>query len=67
MLVYPDDNISDDLLQKYKDEIGSEYFYVDCKMDGTDNAGVFFRQYDLPNTAQPDSAENAGPGPGTGL
>ena len=44
VLIWPDDQISDDLLQKIQSEIGSAYFYVNCKMDGPHNAGVFMRQ-----------------------
>jgi hypothetical protein len=44
VLIYPDDAISDDLLQQFEDQLGSDYFYVDCKGDGPNNAGVFLRQ-----------------------
>ena len=44
VMIYPVDNIPDDQLSKFKDQLGSDYYYVDCK--GTDpgfpnNAGVF--------------------------
>ncbi len=48
VLIYPEDAIPDALLQQFQQEIGSEYFYINCKMDGTNNAGVFVRQTDLP-------------------
>jgi hypothetical protein len=43
VLIWPDDKISDGLLQQLQAQIGSEYSYVDCKMDGVNNAGVFMR------------------------
>jgi hypothetical protein len=58
VLIWPDDKISDDLLQTFQAEIGSEYFYINCKGDGPNNAGVFLRQ-----TATPVPA--AVPSPGT--
>jgi hypothetical protein len=54
VLIWPDDNISDQLLQQFQTQIGSDYFYVDCKMDGANNAGVFMRLNSLQTTpAQP--------------
>jgi hypothetical protein len=44
VLIWPEDNISDELLQQFQTQIGSDYFYVDCKMGGANNAGVFMRQ-----------------------
>jgi hypothetical protein len=44
VLIWPEDKISDGLLDKFKREIGSDYFYIDCKMDMPDNAGLFVRQ-----------------------
>jgi hypothetical protein len=44
VLIWPEDNISDELLQKFQQQIGSEYFYVNCKVDQPNNAGVFIRQ-----------------------
>ncbi len=44
VVIYPDDKIPDDILQKIKDQIGADYFYIDCKPGGDDNAGVFMRQ-----------------------
>ena len=44
VVIYPDDKIPDDILRKIKDEIGADYFYIDCKADGEQNAGVFLRQ-----------------------
>lgn len=48
VLIWPQDTISDALLQKFQTQIGSDYFYVDCKGDGPNNAGVFMRQSDQP-------------------
>jgi hypothetical protein len=47
VLIWPEDAISDQLLQKFKDQLKSEFFYVDCKMDGPNNAGLFVRQAPL--------------------
>jgi hypothetical protein len=44
VLIWPQDEISDQLLQQFQTQLGSDYFYIDCKMDGTNNAGVFMRQ-----------------------
>jgi hypothetical protein len=57
VLIWPEDAISDQLLQKFKDQLKSEFFYVDCKMDGPNNAGIFIRQAPLV-----DSLESAGRG-----
>jgi hypothetical protein len=44
VLIWPEDKISDAVLQKLKSELASDYYYVDCKMDEPDNAGVFLPQ-----------------------
>ncbi len=44
VLIWPEDKISDDLLNQYKKQLGLDYFYVDCRMDLPDNAGLFIRQ-----------------------
>lgn len=44
VMIWPEDLISDATLQQIQAEIGSEYFYINCKMDGVNNAGVFMRQ-----------------------
>ncbi|HEV3272253.1 MAG TPA: DUF2298 domain-containing protein [Candidatus Methylacidiphilales bacterium] len=44
VLIWPEDAIPDNILQQLKDQIGSDYFYIDCKADGPNNAGVFIRQ-----------------------
>lgn len=47
VMIWPEDNISDQLLQQFKSQLDPEFFYIDCKMDGQNNAGVFMRQSDL--------------------
>jgi hypothetical protein len=44
VLIWQEDNISDDQLQKFQQQIGSDYYYVNCKVDQPNNAGVFIRQ-----------------------
>jgi hypothetical protein len=41
VLVWPDDDLSDDFLTALKKELQPAYDYVDCKGDGPKNAGVF--------------------------
>ncbi len=41
VLIWPDDDISDDLLNKLSAQLDPAYDYVDCKGDGQKNAGVF--------------------------
>jgi len=43
VVIYPDDNIPDNIVQQLQSQIGSDYYYVDCKGDGPNNAGVFMR------------------------
>ena len=47
VLIWPEDNISDQLLQQFQAQLGPEFFYIDCKMNGANNAGVFIRQAPL--------------------
>ena len=44
ILIWPEDNIPDAVLQKMEQEIGSDYSYINCKMDEPNNSGVFVRQ-----------------------
>jgi hypothetical protein len=53
VMIWPEDAISDALLQQFQAELGSDYFYVDCKADGPNNAGVFMRQTNPPANRQP--------------
>jgi len=48
VLIYPDDAIPDNILQQFQNQLGSDYFYVDCKGEGPNNAGVFVRQHGAP-------------------
>jgi len=57
VLIWPEDNISDQLLQQFQNQLSSEFFYVDCKMGGPNNAGVFMRQSDL--DASPMASDNS--------
>jgi hypothetical protein len=41
IMIWPGDTISNQLLQQFKTAFASDYFYVDCKLDGENNAGVF--------------------------
>ena len=44
VLIWPEDKISDDLLNQYKKQLGLDFYYIDCRMDLPDNAGLFVRQ-----------------------
>jgi hypothetical protein len=44
VVIFPDDAIPDDILQNLQNQLGSEYYYIDCKANGDKNAGVFVRQ-----------------------
>jgi hypothetical protein len=44
VLIWPDDNIPDDLLARMKRQIGVDYYYVDCRAAGGHNAGLFIRR-----------------------
>lgn len=41
VLIWPDDDISDDFLATLRKELDSAYDYIDCKGTGAKNAGVF--------------------------
>ena len=41
ILIWPDDDISDDYLATLRKELEPTYTYTDCKEDGPKNAGVF--------------------------
>jgi hypothetical protein len=56
VVIWPEDKIPDNILQQIQAEIGSDYFYVDCKMDEAANAGVFLRQDRVGLSGAPDSA-----------
>ena len=44
VLIWPDDNLSDDFLAKLRKELEPTYDYIDCKGSGDKNAGVFLLQ-----------------------
>ena len=48
VVIYPDDAIPDNIVQQFKDQLAPDYFYIDCKGEGTNNAGVFIRQPGAP-------------------
>jgi hypothetical protein len=53
VLIWPEDKISDDLLNQFKKQIGADYYYIDCRMDLPDNAGLFVRQSLQPASIPP--------------
>jgi hypothetical protein len=54
VVIWPDDKISDNLLATLKTKLAPNYVYVDCRGDGSDNAGVFLRQ-PAPRETPPES------------
>jgi len=44
VVIWPGDKIPDDLVAKLKTQLAPTYQYEDCRLDGTDNAGVFLRR-----------------------
>jgi hypothetical protein len=44
VVIYPDDQIPDDVLSGLQNQLAGDYYYVDCKGSGDKNAGVFVRQ-----------------------
>ena len=51
VVIWPDDDIPDDLLAKFRQQLGAQYVYIDCRGDGAHNAGVFMRQRSLAGEA----------------
>ena len=43
MVIYPDDNIPDNIVNQFEEQLSPDYLYIDCKPDGDNNAGVFVR------------------------
>jgi hypothetical protein len=47
VLIFPDDDpdfcVSDELLEKFKKQLASDYYYIDCHEGGPRNAGLFLR------------------------
>ena len=50
VLIWPDEKITDDILTKLKAQLSPAYYYIDCKMDEPNNAGIFFRFPGVINT-----------------
>jgi hypothetical protein len=44
VMIYPDDKIPESVLQQFQDQLSPDYYYIDCKGDGANNAGVFIRK-----------------------
>ena len=54
VVIWPGNKIGDDVLGRIKNQIAPGYTYIDCKADGSDNAGIFVRRksvHDLPHHA----------------
>jgi hypothetical protein len=47
VVIWPDDNIPDDLLATLKQQLAPYYTYIDCRGDGSSNAGIFLYQPSL--------------------
>jgi hypothetical protein len=43
VMIYPGDTIPDNILQQLKTQLAADYYYIDCKGDQPNNAGVFVR------------------------
>jgi len=54
VLIWPEDDISNDFLDGLKKELAPSYDYIDCKGDGAKNAGVFLLRAPVhdPNVSQ---------------
>lgn len=44
VVIWPDDEITDNLLARLKQQLAARYAYVDCRGNSAQNAGVFLRQ-----------------------
>jgi len=62
VMIYPDDNIPDNIVQQLQTELSSEFIYIDCKSDMPKNAGVFIRHTQGPFFV-PEAAPPAPPTP----
>jgi hypothetical protein len=56
VVIWPDDQIPDAQLATFKQQLGAQYDYTDCKGDGPNNAGVFLRRTALTESAAADRA-----------
>jgi hypothetical protein len=53
VLIWTEDQIPDAQLQKFQQQLASQYYYIDCKMDQPNNAGVFIRRQAGPTPLPP--------------
>jgi hypothetical protein len=44
VLIWPDDQISNEVLGQLKTQLAPDFDYIDCQSDGPDNAGLFLRR-----------------------
>jgi len=44
VLIYPNDNIPDAIVQQLRMQLAPGYDYIDCHGDGQESAGVFARR-----------------------
>jgi hypothetical protein len=48
VVVWPEDTIPDNIVQQLQTQLSADYYYIDCKGDGPNNAGVFVRNPSAP-------------------
>ena len=63
VLIWHEDGISDALLQQLQQQIGSEYFYINCRGNSPDNSGVFIRGTSSPPPGTPVAPLDLSPPP----
>jgi hypothetical protein len=44
VVIWPEDEIPDDILAQLQKALARDYLYIDCKRDGPNNAGIFLRK-----------------------
>ena len=44
VIIWPGDGIPDDVVVNFKTQLAPTFDYEDCRLDGTNNAGVFLRR-----------------------
>jgi hypothetical protein len=44
VLIWPEDEIPDGILAQLQKALARDYLYIDCKKDGSNNAGIFLRK-----------------------
>lgn len=47
VVIWPEDKISDDFIAKMKEQLAPYYDYIDCRLGGDNNAGVFLSRPNL--------------------